>query len=397
MLARFIGPLVAIVVASVAVPSARALDTSDLAGWWIAIDRAFPTLWERGDIVAMEELLIISPDGRAENRGMGFYTPDCRPGDACTDAPLIAAARLTLRGDLLTVSDRKESRGRINSEKADPVIRRIAVTGTPAWTATLDKNFLILRAATGNATRAFARIEPNRLRRLRAGLMIIEQSAARHWRCFFANATANDPAFAALSADSRSAPSFLNDYLRIASYHATLDTLGSMPTADHPDAQQRALARSKAEIILVETFPDIPAPKSSCRGTAAPRRRRSGRWAGARPPARRGDRRRDRCNPRHAGQRDGHRHGACRLCSRQPRRRIGLVRCRNEAAVLPRVMRFSAAVFEAPVSGTGRLCRRRHRKSAPNRRCPRLNRGSSPVPCCPPPAARVFPKSRRRA
>ena len=262
MLARFIGPLVAIVVASVAVPSARALDTSDLAGWWIAIDRAFPTLWERGDIVAMEELLIISPDGRAENRGMGFYTPDCRPGDACTDAPLIAAARLTLRGDLLTVSDRKESRGRINSEKADPVIRRIAVTGTPAWTATLDKNFLILRAATGNATRAFARIEPNRLRRLRAGLMIIEQSAARHWRCFFANATANDPAFAALSVDSRSAPSFLNDYLRIASYHATLDTLGSMPTADHPDAQQRALARSKAEIILVETFPDIPAPKS---------------------------------------------------------------------------------------------------------------------------------------
>ena len=136
------------------------------------------------------------------------------------------------------------------------------MTGTPAWTATLDKNFLILRAATGNATRAFARIEPNRLRRLRAGLMIIEQSAARHWRCFFANATANDPAFAALSADSRSAPSFLNDYLRIASYHATLDTLGSMPTADHPDAQQRALARSKAEIILVETFPDIPAPKS---------------------------------------------------------------------------------------------------------------------------------------
>ena len=262
MLARFIGPLVAIVVASVAVSSARALDTSDLAGWWIAIDRAFPTLWERGDIVAMEELLIISPDGRAENRGMGFYTPDCRPGDACTDAPLIATARLTLRGDLLTVSDRKESRGRINSEKADPAIRRIAVTGTPAWTATLDKNFLILRAATGNATRALARIEPNRLRRLRAGLMIIEQSAARHWRCFFANATANDPAFAALSADSRSAPSFLNDYLRVASYHATLDTLGSMPTADHPDAQQRALARSKAEIILVETFPDIPAPKS---------------------------------------------------------------------------------------------------------------------------------------
>lgn len=240
--------------------SARALDTSDLSGWWIAIDRALPTLWERGDIVAMEELLIISPDGRAENRGMGFYGPDCAPGDACTDAPLIATARLTLRGDLLAVSDRKESRGRINNEKADPAIRRIAVTGTPAWTATLDKNFLILRAATGNVTRALARIEPNRLRRLRAGLMLTERSAARHWRCFLANATANDPAFAALSADSRSAPSFLDDYLRVASYHATLATLGSMPTPDHPDAQQRALARSKAEIMLIETFPDIRAP-----------------------------------------------------------------------------------------------------------------------------------------
>lgn len=259
---RFVGLLVAIVVASVAVPSARALDTGDLSGWWIAIDRAFPTLWERGDIVAMEELLIVSPDGRAENRGMGFFTPDCMPGGACADAPLIATAQLTLRGNLLTVSDRKESCGPINIEKADPAIRRIAVTGTPAWTATLDKNFLILRAATGNATRALARIEPDRLRRLRAGLMMTEWSAARHWRCFFANATANDPAFAALSADSRAAPSFLNDYLRIASYHATLATLGSMPTADHPDAQQRASARNKAEIMLVETFPDIPAPKS---------------------------------------------------------------------------------------------------------------------------------------
>jgi hypothetical protein len=265
MLSRFVGPLVAIVVASVAVPSARALDTRDLAGWWIAIDRAFPTLWERGDIVAMEELLIISPDGRAENRGMGFFAPDdCMPGEACTvtDAPLIATARLTLRGDLLTVSDRKESRGRINIKKADPALRRIAVTNTPAWTATLDGNFLILRAATGNATRALARIEPDRLRRLRAGLMFTEQSAARHWRCFFANATANDPAFTALSAGSRSAPSFLDDYLRVASYRATLATLGSMPTADHPDAQRRALASGKAEIMLVETFPDIPAPKN---------------------------------------------------------------------------------------------------------------------------------------
>ena len=265
MLARFVGPLVAIVVASVAVPSARALDTSDLAGWWIAIDRAFPTLWERGDIVAMEELLIISPDGRAENRGMGFYAPDdCSARRACTvtDAPLIATARLTLRGDLLTVSDRKESRGRINSEKADPAIRRIAVTSTPAWTATLDKNFLILRAATGNATRALARIEPNRLRRLRAGLMLIEQSAARHWRCFFANATANDPAFAALERGLPLCAAFpqrlsarreLSRHARHARQHA--DRGPSRRAAARVGAQQGGDQ-------LVETFPDIPAPKS---------------------------------------------------------------------------------------------------------------------------------------
>jgi hypothetical protein len=244
---------------------ARAAETRDLAGWWIAIDKTFPTLWERGDIVAMEELLIVAPDGRAENRGMGFWPlsdGECDPKQTCTDAPLIAAAKLSLKDGLLTFADREPGRQRINRDRADPAIRdRIALTATPAWTATLNGDLLILRAATANTTRAFARIAPDRLRRMRAGLMAAELSAARHWRCLFANATANEPAFAAMSSDRRAAPAFLNDYLRAASYRMTLAALGDTPTADDPDARRHVHARATRQPLLVETFPDLAAPK----------------------------------------------------------------------------------------------------------------------------------------
>ena len=87
---------------------ARTLQTRDLAGWWIAVDETFPTLWRRGTIVAMEELLIVTPDGRAENRSMTFEAPSpasCAGHGLCTDAPLIATARLALKSGLLTVSE----------------------------------------------------------------------------------------------------------------------------------------------------------------------------------------------------------------------------------------------------------------------------------------------------
>ena len=61
--ARFAAALVLATGILVPAHAARALETRDLAGWWIAIDEIFPTLWRRGDIVAMEELLVISRTG----------------------------------------------------------------------------------------------------------------------------------------------------------------------------------------------------------------------------------------------------------------------------------------------------------------------------------------------
>jgi hypothetical protein len=212
---------------SFAAGPSRALETRDLAGWWVAIDDTFPSLWKSGDIVIMEELLIVEPDGGAQNRMMGFWIPnasDCRQGYACSDAPVIATARLVLKGDVLSVTDRADTSQVIDSPKRDPLIRRRAVTASPAWTATHSNGLLILRAVTTNATRAFARIEPSRLRRLRAGMMIGSISASRHWRCFLANATAGEPAFAPLRTGRHAAPAFLDDHLRAASLRMTQST-----------------------------------------------------------------------------------------------------------------------------------------------------------------------------
>ena len=63
-----------------------------------------------------------------------------------------------------------------------------------------------------------------------------------------------------LQPDEGIAPQFLGDYLRVASDHAALSALAGTPTADHPDAEKRALARGKPEILLVEMFPHVPAP-----------------------------------------------------------------------------------------------------------------------------------------
>ena len=242
---------------------ARTLQTRDLAGWWIAVDEMFPTLWRRGTIVVMEELLIVTPDGRAENRSMTFEAPSpasCAGHGLCTDAPLIATARLALKSGLLTVSERKETTNRISFSAADPQLRRIAITATPAWTVTAVDGLLILRSATSSATRALARIAPERLRALRAGMFISGRSASEHWRCFLANATARNPAFAPLHGSRHEAPAFLEAYLRAASYGLALLAAWSTPTPDDPDPKVQALKRDDVEYLMAAAFADIVRP-----------------------------------------------------------------------------------------------------------------------------------------
>jgi len=250
----------------IATTPARALETRDLAGWWIAIDDTFPALWKTAGVVTMEELLIVAPDGGVQNRMMGFWianADDCGKGGACSDAPLIAIARLALKGDVLSVTGRGEGSQVIDSPKRDPLIRRLAVTASPAWTASLSDGLLILRAVTTNMTRAFARIEPNRLRRLRAGMMIGNISAHQHWRCFLANATARERAFAPLRTGRHAAPAFLDDHLRAASLRVAENTaqqrgvehfmVERFDKAQPSDAESAAYARVIAETKNRET------------------------------------------------------------------------------------------------------------------------------------------------
>ena len=87
--------------------------------------------------------------------------------------------------------------------------------------------------------------------------------ADKHWRCFLANATAADAAFAPLRKGKHTAPGFLADYLRIASYRSSLAGMGALSTADDPDPDRRALAGAPVEMLMVERFKDVDTPRTA--------------------------------------------------------------------------------------------------------------------------------------
>ena len=236
---------------------ARALDMRALAGWWIAIDDTFPGLWENAS-APLEEILIVNPDGRFENRVMNFWSGSaqaCAERRVCGDLPLVANGRLRIAGDRLALAARASAE-RLDSARADPLIRRAALSATANWTIASEAGLLTLSAAR---TRRLARIEPQRLRRLRAGMRVAGLAPERHWRCFLANAMAHDPAFAPLGKE-RAAPEFLERFLRVASYLMSLDSLLGRPTPDDPAA--RGLIGFDTEELLVEEFAGLAPPGS---------------------------------------------------------------------------------------------------------------------------------------
>jgi hypothetical protein len=249
--------VIALAAAGLAAP-ASAATLRDLAGWWIAIDETFPKLWQRGGAEAVEEVLVVNADGRVENRVMNFWSGSpqaCAETKVCADLPTAATARLALKGDKLTVASRRDAPGRLDP-KGDAAIRKLAVTATPAWTVALKGRQLALTAP--GASRTFARVEPGQLRRLRAGMRVSGHAAEKHWRCFLANATTRDAAFAPVRSAKAAAPGFLDAYLRAASYLAALNSMIRRPTPD--DVEGRKLIGFDTEEILVEDFPDVRIP-----------------------------------------------------------------------------------------------------------------------------------------
>jgi hypothetical protein len=237
---------------------AVALTPRDLAGWWLAIDSVFPALDKSGAV--SEELLVIASDGAVEDRAMSFRHASpfvCVKSKLCSDAPLMARARLTVDGDKLAFADRAGVDG------VAPELAAAALTATPSWTVALSAGNALMTLRAGGVSRSFARVDPDRLRRLRAGLMTAGFPADKHWRCFLANATAADAAFAPLRKGTHTSPPFLADYLRIASYRSSLAGMGALSTADDPEPDRRALARAPVETLMVERFKDVDTPRTA--------------------------------------------------------------------------------------------------------------------------------------
>jgi hypothetical protein len=274
-----------------------ALDLRALAGWWIAIDDTFPKLAEAG-VAPAEEILIVNADGRFENRVMNFSsgTADvCAERRICSDLPAIARGRLRVASGQLALLDRRATTERLDSAKADPLIRAASLASLPGYAVSGGNGLIVLQSAAG--MRTLARIKPQRLTRLRAGMRAAGLPPEKHWRCFLANATANDAAFALLRKDAPPAsppspapasmlppllppaaatagapaavappplqmpPDFLDRYLRVASYLITLDTLMKTPTIDDPAG--RGQIGSEPEQLLVEEFPGATPPNTA--------------------------------------------------------------------------------------------------------------------------------------
>jgi hypothetical protein len=278
---RIVFVAVALIVSAV---PALALDQRQLAGWWIAIDETFPDLWARRGIAAMEEILMVGPDGRVEDRAMNFTAGSaktCAETKVCGDAPLIATARAQLKGNKLNFGERRD--GATVDARGNAIVRKAAITATPSWTVARKGEQITLRS--GGTVRTLARIDPDRLRRLRAGIRASTLPPAKHWRCFLANVTARDAAFAPLRKAGAAAPDFVSPYLRIASYLAAIDAMLAVPTADDPDA--RALIGFSPETLMYEHFDDVREPGSLANKQALHARMvyLERRWRGETPEA----------------------------------------------------------------------------------------------------------------
>jgi hypothetical protein len=226
---------------------AVALAPADLAGWWLAVD---------GD-AAPQELLIVAGDGAVEYRAIQFHplsVAECAKSKLCSDAPRVASARILPTADKLEFAER---------EAGAPEGVTSPLTASPAWSIAVSADRRVMTLSAGGATRTLVHIEPDRLRRLRAALLTASLPADKHWRCFLANATAADAAFAPLRKGKHAAPPFLGDYLRIASYRSALAAMGALPTADDPDEGRRKLAGLAFEVLLAERFKDVDVPRTA--------------------------------------------------------------------------------------------------------------------------------------
>ncbi len=105
--------IVAALAASTLAP-AKALETSDLVGWWIALDDTLPKLWKQGAIKAQEEVLQVTADGTVSDRVMNFWAGGaqaCLEGKVCSDLPELATAKIAVNSNYLSFREMKPTPG----------------------------------------------------------------------------------------------------------------------------------------------------------------------------------------------------------------------------------------------------------------------------------------------
>jgi hypothetical protein len=268
---------------------AAAFEARDLVGWWVSVDDTFPVLIRAEAIVPMEELLVVSENGMAESRVMRFQPASAKlcaeTGGAgfCSDAPLVGRARLVLNGNRLEMRERTAGTSPIDTPQMDPHIRNLAVSTTSEWTVVPERDGrrLVLHSAVpawttesaadggarlrlksnpGDVRRTLVKIDPAALRAIWAGFDVSGLPPHKHWRCYLANATAADPAFADVFAPRRPPLPQLAGYLRVASYMTALQAMAMQPVGDHPDPEVRKLVAQPVEQLMFPRFAGLEPP-----------------------------------------------------------------------------------------------------------------------------------------
>ena len=195
--------------------------------------------------------MVVAGDGAVEDRRIEFSlvsAADCAKSKRCSEAALRGRGRLTASGDKLQLSASDSSDGSLLPSGSN-------------WTVAVSAGNRLMTLRDGDRTLALAKVEPDRLRGLRAAMIITGLPAEKRWRCFLANATANDAAFALLRKGKHVAPSFLNDFVRIASYRVTLTAMAAVPTADDPE--RGPLTGVTVETLMLERFKDVDVPRTT--------------------------------------------------------------------------------------------------------------------------------------
>ncbi|WP_249694361.1 hypothetical protein [Stappia sp. WLB 29] len=206
-----------------------------------------------------EELLIVHDDGTVENRAVFFQPPGeeaCLFDSAqpCSDAPLIATARLRLENGILDFEERRDGNASLfgGNAELDRRLRSDAITGLESWIVIAQGNGgeLALISSDGRMARHLVRISPDLLRRLRAGILVANISAADYWRCYVDRILGRADVIGGGMSDQ-----LIEDYLHVASY--ALSLLAASRSWEAAASSDGAWDR-----MMIEAFDDVRAPRS---------------------------------------------------------------------------------------------------------------------------------------